>query len=207
MERDEELAREVRSGSSPATLRVYGWTRPALSLGRRQLLDDLPAGLLTGEIAVVRRPTGGGAVLHTLDEVTYALALPQPIPGTAYPVPLRDLPGEFHRRLREILVRDGGLSSEDLTVAGPGFQGPFSLCFSAPVCGDLLYKGKKVAGSALRAWKDGVLVQGSLQGLPLERDLIRVILTRAAEGDRSATRPASGCSHGVASSGAHFKSP
>ena len=176
MERDEELAWQVRSGRAAATLRIYGWTCPAISLGHRQPLDDLPAGLLTGEISVVRRPTGGGAVLHRTDEVTYALALPQPVPGTAYPVPLRNLPGAFHRNLRDRLVREGGLSPEDLTVAGPGFRGPFSLCFDAPVCGDLLYRGKKVAGSALRVWKDGLLIQGSLQGLPLERERITEIL-------------------------------
>ena len=172
MERDEELAQQVRSGRAAATLRIYGWTRPAISLGHRQSLDDLPAGLLTGEISVVRRPTGGGAVLHRTDEITYALALPQPTPGTRYAVPPRDLPSAFHHSLRHLLIREAGLSSEELTIAGPGFRGPFSLCFDAPVCGDLLYRGKKVAGSALRVWKDGLLVQGSLQRLPVQSDLL-----------------------------------
>jgi lipoyl(octanoyl) transferase len=192
MRADIELADAVRSGDQPPTIRVYGWDRPAISVGRRQPIDGLLAEIGTRyavpgtdleSLPVVRRPTGGGAVLHTLDEVTYALAL------SRSPVPLRDLPGAFHRIAREILVREGGLSPEDLTVAGPGFQGPFSLCFNAPVCGDLLYKGAKAAGSALRAWKDGLLIQGSLQGLPVERGRWEAVLTAVAgeflkEGER-----------------------
>jgi hypothetical protein len=45
-----------------------------------------------------------------------------------------------------------------------------SLCFETPVCGDLLYRGRKVAGSALRAWREGLLIQGSIQGLPIRPD-------------------------------------
>lgn len=51
-----------------ATLRLYSWDRPTVSLGYSQRW--LPEGL-----PWVRRPTGGRALLHTPDEITYALAL------------------------------------------------------------------------------------------------------------------------------------
>ena len=165
MARDEQLAAEVRRDQGPPTLRIYGWDRPAVSLGRRQDPDDLPAGLLSRDLPLVRRPTGGGAVVHRPDELTYAVA----IPATLVPEGIRrsDLPGLFHRAFRDLLVAREFFPAADLTVAESDSGGPVTLCFNAPVRGDLLLEGRKVAGSALRAWRDGLLVQGSLQGFPL----------------------------------------
>jgi len=76
MERDERLAQRVREGLQPPTLRIYQWSRPCISLGRGQLLENLPEELRGKGVPVVQRPTGGGAVLHLLDEWTYTLAMP-----------------------------------------------------------------------------------------------------------------------------------
>jgi hypothetical protein len=77
------------------------------------------------------------------------------------------LPGLIHQYLREELIRQGLVSSEDLQIVSADSDGPALLCFSSPVCGDLLYRGRKVGGSALRVWRDGLLLQGTIQGLPV----------------------------------------
>ena len=73
---DETLLEFVGGGGSPPTLRLYGFQPPTLSLGRfqkaRELLD-LPL-LERDRISLVRRPTGGQAVLHDR-ELTYAVVL------------------------------------------------------------------------------------------------------------------------------------
>ncbi len=74
MARDRELLRGAVAGAPPA-LRLYRWERPALTLGHRQRLEDA---LAPGapRIPWVRRPTGGRALLHLPDELTYAVAAP-----------------------------------------------------------------------------------------------------------------------------------
>ena len=82
---DEALAEAVGSGRSAPVVRLYGFSPPTLSLGRFQRARaELDAGRLESDgIVVVRRPTGGHAVLHD-DELTYSVALPKqggPLPG------------------------------------------------------------------------------------------------------------------------------
>ena len=185
---DEELAAGVREGSVPATLRLYRWNQPAISLGRRQQPDDLPPSILKERLPLVRRPTGGGAVIHRLDELTYAFCtshsdLP---PG----VLLREMPRFLHRSLLEIVVSRHWIPAEDLHVIESNRSGPAALCFLYPVCGDLLYLGRKVAGAALRVWRDGILVQGSIQGFPVGFDqLVDAFVSLCQGGVRYETNP------------------
>ena len=180
---DAQLADQVRRNLAPPTLRIYRWNQPAISLGRRQSLDDLPAPLLSRGIPIVHRPTGGGAVVHRLDELTYALAISRSnVPSE---ISLHGLPGVIHRHLRDFLGSRGWVSPNELTIAEGHFRGSIrkgssaTVCFESPVSGDLLYRGQKVAGSALRVWRDGLLLQGSLQGFPLSRELQRQALLQA----------------------------
>src|SRR5437879_3427953 len=74
---DEALLQAARRDLTPPTLRFYGWSRPTLSVGRHQ---DPCAGIdhdfrASRGIDLVRRPTGGRAVLHD-QEVTYSIVLP-----------------------------------------------------------------------------------------------------------------------------------
>ena len=71
---DEALLRSFDPVSSPPILRLYGWSPPALSLGRFQKADqvlDLERCRADG-VAVVRRVTGGGVIYHA-DELTLSL--------------------------------------------------------------------------------------------------------------------------------------
>jgi lipoate-protein ligase A len=73
MARDLAMLEAVADGESPPTLRLYGWSPPCLSLGRHQSLDAADIDFCrTRGIDLVRRPTGGRAVLHH-HELTYAL--------------------------------------------------------------------------------------------------------------------------------------
>ena len=106
MEKDSQLAQQVREGKAPLRLRLYGWNRPAVSLGRRQPLRELPPDLLA--MPLVRRPTGGGAVVHSEEELTYALAVSR----EALPedIPLKRLTRELHGFLQKLLIERGAVS-------------------------------------------------------------------------------------------------
>jgi lipoyl(octanoyl) transferase len=73
---DEALAEAVGNGASPPVVRLYGFSPPTLSLGRFQKARGQYSARHLAEdgVTLVRRPTGGHAVLHD-DELTYSVAL------------------------------------------------------------------------------------------------------------------------------------
>lgn len=91
MERDRGLL-EAAAAGAPPTLRLYRWSQPTLTLGQRQTVerDCDPGALRARGVSWVRRPSGGRALLHLPDELTYAFAarrdrLPPPAPGSGAP--------------------------------------------------------------------------------------------------------------------------
>ena len=79
-----------------ATLRFYQWSEPTLSLGYFQRYADREQHTASRNCAVVRRQTGGGAILHDR-ELTYSLALPANHRiGSQRGQPLRKCPPRFH---------------------------------------------------------------------------------------------------------------
>src|SRR5512141_181320 len=76
MAADESILEHIGRGESPATLRLYAWEPACLSLGHAQPFADVDMGRLrAGGWEIVRRPTGGRAILHT-DELTYSVIGP-----------------------------------------------------------------------------------------------------------------------------------
>ncbi|MGO9310816.1 MAG: biotin/lipoate A/B protein ligase family protein [Spirochaetia bacterium] len=75
---DEALAESAGNGTSPPVIRLYGFSPPTLSLGRFQKAKGQYSArnLAHDGVTLVRRPTGGHAVLHD-DELTYSVALPK----------------------------------------------------------------------------------------------------------------------------------
>ena len=71
----DEALLEAAIDGGPATLRLYEWTEPTLSLGYFQRHDDRRQHAASRDAAVVRRSSGGGAILHDR-ELTYSLTLP-----------------------------------------------------------------------------------------------------------------------------------
>ncbi len=75
---DEAVLNEVAAGNSPPTLRLYGWAPPAISIGYFQIMEEEvdTAACRAHGVDMVRRMTGGGAVLHD-KEITYSVHIPE----------------------------------------------------------------------------------------------------------------------------------
>ncbi len=159
MARDEHLL--YSETLRPAVIRLYAWTPPTISLGyfqRYKELARLPDEVR--ELAVVRRITGGGAILHDC-EVTYGLVLDDSVPvATQSPVALYKL---VHECWRAALAHDGPRSelAPDHCPSPTPRTGPF-FCFQKPGRTDLIIQGEKLLGSAQRRIPGRVLQHGSL---------------------------------------------
>ena len=153
MSLDEALLCGV-SGSAPV-LRFYRWRCPSVSLGYRQSAPHWPPDAPAVEL--VRRATGGGAVLHA-DDLTYAVIAPRDCP---------DLPPGLAAsscRIREILIEglaDAGI--EALPSRGAADAVRAELCFSATTGSEIESSGAKLVGSAQRRTRWGLLQHGSLR--------------------------------------------
>ena len=160
MARDEALLERVGRGDSPPTLRFYQWVPPTISLGYFQHYADyerLPPP--AGSLPVVRRLTGGGAILHDR-ELTYSLAIPVGHPLLAGgPNRLYEL---AHDALIAVLADAGRSARRGCQSDGSGpARGPF-FCFARRHCLDVLVGGDKLAGSAQRRTRSAVLQHGSI---------------------------------------------
>jgi lipoyl(octanoyl) transferase len=167
---DEAILEAVYSGDSPATLRLYAWEPACLSLGYAQPFAEVDTGALAANgWEVVRRPTGGRAILHT-DELTYAVIAPEKEPRVAGGVL------ESYLRLSRALL--AALNLLGLAAEAKERQKsnqrktPNPVCFEVPSNYEITINGKKLIGSAQARRKEGVLQHGSL---PLHGDLSRII--------------------------------
>lgn len=150
LDRSVQAARET--GEVPPTLRLYRWRVPTITLGRFQDSGgiDLEACRESG-VDVVRRSTGGRAVLHD-DELTYSV-----IASTADGVPrgvaasyayLSQALADAYRRLgvaAELVRRDAAAS-------------PSAACYLTATRADLSHAGAKLAGSA-QVWQGSTVLQ------------------------------------------------
>ncbi|MCK4910151.1 MAG: lipoate--protein ligase family protein [Thermodesulfovibrionales bacterium] len=165
---DEALSVFARKGGSGPTLRLYGWDRPSVSLGRNQRagLLDLDHCAQAG-IPVVRRPTGGRAILHG-EELTYSFSAPVGIRGLGTGV-LESYEALSHAFMHAF--NSLGLSAMSTSKAkkSASHASTNPLCFSSASYGEISVSGRKIIGSAQRRWPDGFLQQGSIP-LKLDRE-------------------------------------
>lgn len=168
---DTALLEAARRDLTPPTLRLYGWSRPTLSLGRHQ---DLRAGIDHAfrhrrGIDLVRRPTGGRAVLHD-QEVTYSIVLPAALGrGAGVGEVYRNLSGALLAGLSELLPP--GVHASDncqwpidylqLNIDKRRLPGLAS-CFATAAGGDGLTGAGKLVGSAQARRGGAVLQHGSV---------------------------------------------
>lgn len=154
------LRRTLASGD--IHLRFYLWTRPTLSLGRSQDAEavvDLPFCADRG-IDVVRRPTGGRAVLHHM-ELTYAVT--GLFGRDGFPRGVQETYRSICEALRAGL--DGLGVGARLCAGAPGaLPSPKILlpCFATPAPGEIVLDGKKMIGSAMAVDGPGFLQHGSI---------------------------------------------
>lgn len=152
MARDTALqARAART--SETVFSIYSWSRPTLSFGRHQPamgLYDLER-IREADVDVVRRPTGGRAILHHR-EITYSVTAP--IDDAS---PLRATYSRVNRILLAGLARLG-VNAELASVSKRAESPSIRPCFEAPTEGELVADGRKLVGSA--QWRDqGALLQ------------------------------------------------
>ncbi len=160
---DEALLLGVQRGSSRPTVRVYAWDPPTVSTGHSQRAEDeldLAACGRAG-VGVVRRPTGGRAVLHA-GELTYSVTGPSCVP------PLGGTIMESYRAVALGLIaalRSLGVDAEFERVAteARGREGGASPpCFVSAGRFEIVVGGRKLVGSAQRRAEGAVLQHGSL---------------------------------------------
>ncbi|MEX1247613.1 MAG: biotin/lipoate A/B protein ligase family protein [Anaerolineales bacterium] len=173
---DAAILEMVVEGKTPPTLRFYDWDPACLSLGFAQNYADVDEeGRAARGWDVVRRPTGGRAILHT-DELTYSVIGPSDEPRLSGGVL------ESYKRLSEGLMQALkilGLPVEQQPMhgvenqrLGNGFGNADNpVCFEVPSDYEITLHGKKIIGSAQARRKGGVLQHGSL---PLFGDIARI---------------------------------
>ena len=183
---DEAMAQAAAQGQAPPTLRFYAWDPPCISLGRSQPLSEVDwERCRAAGVDVVRRPTGGRAILHT-DELTYSVAAPPAEPVVAGAVL------EAYHRISEGLVaglRLLGIPAQEApgtSRAGPDVS---AACFEVPSAYEITALGRKLMGSAQHRRAQWVLQHGSL---PLTGDVSRIVnyLRFEDEEERKALRAA-----------------
>lgn len=138
-------------------LRFQRWEPPAVSLGRFQDISELDLEeCARWGIEVVRRPTGGKALLH-LNDFTYSVILPP-----SYPLP-PDLMARYRRISGGIIRALGKLGLEARVGDDPGgAYRAMTACFASGNAADLKVNGRKICGSAQLARKGAVLQHGTL---------------------------------------------
>ena len=170
---DEAIARLVGRGEAPPTLRVYRWAPPCVSLGYFQRYEEVNLKECQKRgLDVVRRPTGGRAVVHH-HEVTYSVCL-----GTT------DVPESVVQSYvylsRGLLEAYRHLGADATLAPGRRHASSSAACFDIPSVQELLVNGKKAVGSAqVRKW-EALLQHGSLP-LKFDAEEVSSVLTHDAE--------------------------
>ncbi len=162
------MHRAARTGE--AVLRIYTWQEPTLSFGRHEVARGVyeRTAIAAAGLAVVRRPTGGRAVLHD-DEITYSVTAPllsddhATAPGGARRARARALYAAINHLLLQGLARLGVAAQ---LASGDAAARPRSLgagpCFDTASDGELVVAGRKLVGSAQWREEGAVLQHGSM---------------------------------------------
>ena len=179
---DEAILRAVAAGLVPPTLRFYSWEPPTLSLGRGQPAADVDCqAIAAAGFGLVRRPTGGKAILH-VDELTYSVVAPQTEPRVtgALVESYRRLSAGLLRGLAHLGVAD---SAADRRTKEAAPSGP--VCFEVPSDYEITSSGRKLVGSA-QMRSDGVVLQHG--AVPLFGDITRICALLSARPDPERVR-------------------
>ena len=175
---DEAILESTVNGYSLPTLRLYSWEPFGLSLGRTQKFDEVDtAALASHGYDVVRRPTGGKAILHA-DELTYSVCASQDDPHVSGNVL------KSYRMLARGLLKGLELAGIPADSQPNNAKSPERLtnpvCFQYPSDYEITFGGKKLIGSAQARVSSGVLQHGAI---PLFGDICRVVDVLAFRSD------------------------
>jgi lipoate-protein ligase A len=149
----DEALLATRADDDPPVLRLYGWSPAAVSLGRFQPAGDVTA---PDGADLVRRATGGSALFHQPDEVTYAVVAPYALLGRRPRAAYRAIHGALAAALGRL-----GVDREAL-VGGVACAPRRGMCFDHATPEDLTLAGRKLLGSAQRRAGRAFLQHGAL---------------------------------------------
>lgn len=162
-------------------LRIYSWADPSVSMGYFESYSAVKSRYLPA-YKPIRRWTGGGVVLHGDGaDVTYSLIVSSE--SAEARMRARDFYAFVHGILCEVIREEGFSAAMIIEGREPGNRSPE--CFQSPVACDVIVEGRKVAGAGQKRTRDGLLHQGSIQGLDLPVDF----RSRLAAGFAEVVRP------------------
>ena len=162
---DERLLDQVTREALPATLRLYSWDPPAVSVGRFQNSETAVNAETCARrgIDIVRRVTGGRAVLHDR-ELTYSI-----VARTSDPLFPGDVLGAYKTiaagllaGLKKLGIQAEMVSRSNRHAALVKKRDKEPSCFSSPSWYEVLVNGRKIIGSAQRRVAGAFLQHGSI---------------------------------------------
>ena len=179
MRYDELLARRLASGTGTETLRVYRWKPWAVSLGYHQNEGDIDAARCARDgLEIVRRPTGGRAILHA-EELTYCIVMNAR--GRSVLQAYNDISRALVRGLAAFGV-DAALQKSQPDFPSRYRDAASVPCFTSSARYEIEWKGRKLVGSAQRRYaengRDVILQHGSILCGPAHRRLSDYLSTR-----------------------------
>ncbi len=189
MAADRALLKAMESAPTSPVLRLYGWSRPTLSVGYSQNeLPDVDRELCQKfKVPIVQRPTGGQAVLHDR-ELTYCVVAP--IPHPQFPSQLR---GAYERVALALLagLKELGVDGASMAKNRPkhdklGAANRSPICFANAGYFEIVWNGKKMIGSAQKRTRRAFLQHGSIP-LELNREFMNSLFV---EGNGLSSRQA-----------------
>ena len=171
MERDEALLRGHRRGDPPV-LRLYRWDPFAVTYGFHQRDEDFDRDAIARlGFDLVRRPTGGRAILHA-EELTYSVvgASPSPLFG--------DTLHSCYMKINEALVAFLRELGHEAEISGGEDRGEMrqAVCFKSAGQHEIRVGGRKIIGSAQRRHEGAFLQHGSILAGPRHADLLECLV-------------------------------
>jgi lipoate-protein ligase A len=168
-----------------AVLRLYRWKPYCISLGANQSFDSINIKKAANDkIDVVKRPTGGRAVLHS-EELTYSVVMPIEHDSSS-----KVIFSEINKAISEGLVfYNNILSSIDLEKSQPDFRKYYkeensAACFAVPAKNELKFNGRKLAGSAQRKLGNVLLQHGSILCGEFHKNIVDYLVVNSENFDK-----------------------
>ncbi|MCH9028096.1 MAG: lipoate--protein ligase family protein [Bacteroidetes bacterium] len=161
MDFDMMLAKSLNNNE--AILRLYQWNPYCISVGTNQSEGSLKLDkIIANNIDVVKRPTGGKAILHS-EELTYSVI---------YPIGNKFSPKELYKEInlalkKGLIMFNSILDNIKLEYVQPHFPSFYkkdksTVCFAVSSKNEINFEGKKIVGSAQRKMKNVILQHGSI---------------------------------------------
>ena len=145
------LDKAIKERTTKPIFRLYGWSPKCISLGRNQKAD-----FLSGDIDIVRRLTGGRALLHD-DEVTYSYITPISIVPNGISI------NDSYKYISKILIDFFKKLGANLEFGeNKKISTHYDYCMLLSTGADVCYQGKKIIGSAQFRKEGYILQHGSI---------------------------------------------